>query len=69
MKGKNSVKNGIDKIKRHSLYITKDSDDLLREIKFYKWKEDKDGNVLDEPVKFNDHLMDALATGRETLTT
>ncbi len=23
-------------------------------------KEDKDGNILDEPVKFNDHLMDAL---------
>lgn len=60
MKGKNSVKNGIDKIKRHSLYITKDSVDVIKEIKFYKWKEDKDGNVLDEPVKFNDHALDGL---------
>lgn len=60
MKGKNSVKNGIDKIKRHSLYITKDSVDVIKEVKFYKWKEDKDGNVLDEPVKFNDHSLDAI---------
>jgi len=29
------------------------------EKKGYKWKEDKNGNVLDEPVKFNDHAMDA----------
>ena len=60
MKGANSVKNGIDKIKQHSLYITKRSVDVLKEIKSYKWKEDKDGRVLDEPLKFNDHAMDAL---------
>ncbi|GAG85165.1 unnamed protein product [marine sediment metagenome] len=26
----------------------------------YKYKTDKDGNALDEPVKNNDHLVDAL---------
>jgi phage terminase large subunit len=41
------------------LYITKRSINLLKEIRSYKWKTDKDGRVLDEPVKFNDHAMDA----------
>lgn len=30
------------------------------EVNTYKWREDKDGNYLDDPVKFADHLMDAL---------
>jgi phage terminase large subunit len=33
---------------------------LLDEFKNYKWKTDNDGNTLDEPVKFRDHLMDAM---------
>jgi phage terminase large subunit len=36
---------------------------VQKEIKSYKWKTDKDGKVLDEPVKFNDHSMDALRYG------
>jgi len=59
-KGKNTVKEGIDVIKQHKLFITKDSIDLLREIRQYKYKEDKDGNVYEEPVKLRDDLMDAM---------
>jgi len=59
-KGKGSVKNGIDFVKRFQLKITRSSSNLIKEIKAYKWKTDKNGNVLDEPVKFNDHLMDAM---------
>ena len=33
------------------------------EFKVYKWREDKDGNVFDEPVKFKDHLMDGVRYG------
>lgn len=53
------VTEGIRKVKSMPLYITKRSINLLKEIKSYKWKTDKDGRVLDEPVKFNDHAMDA----------
>lgn len=60
IKDKNSVKDGIDYIKRHHLFITKDSINLIKEIGSYQWREDKDGNILDEPVKYNDHLLDAL---------
>jgi len=54
------VLEGIRKVKSMPLYITKRSANILKEIKSYKWKTDKDGKVLDEPVKFNDHLMDAI---------
>jgi phage terminase large subunit len=53
------VTEGIRKVKSLPLYITKRSANLIKEIKSYKWKTDKDGKVLDEPVKFNDHAMDA----------
>lgn len=54
------VTEGIRKVKGMPLYITDDSVDMIKELKSYKWKTDKDGKVLDEPVKFHDHLCDAL---------
>lgn len=53
---------GIQKIKSMPLYITENSVNLLSEIKKYKWKVDKDGKILptEEPVKLNDHALDAL---------
>jgi len=56
------VKNGIDFVKRHQLYITKSSLGLIKEIQHYKWKE-KDGAFMDEPVKFRDDAMDAARYG------
>jgi len=56
-----SVKDGIDNVKRNKLHITADSVNLYKELKSYKWKEDKDGNIIgDNPVPFNDHLVDAI---------
>jgi len=66
-KGKNSVKDGIDVVKRKRLFITKDSSELIKEIRSYKWKEDRDGRVLDEPVKFNDHAISAMRYAIEDL--
>lgn len=57
-KGKGSVKKGIDDIKARGLYITKDSANLLKELRSYKWQE-KNGVPTDEPVKFNDDLCDS----------
>jgi len=58
-----SVKDGIDHVKRYKLHIHKDSVNLIKEFQGYKWKEDKNGNILDEPVKFNDHALDAVRYG------
>jgi len=55
-----SVIDGINMVKSMPLYITSRSTNILKEIKSYKWKIDKDSRVLDEPVKFNDDAMDAM---------
>lgn len=55
-----SVYDGIQFMKSMPIYITKNSTNVLKEIRSYKWKVDKDGKTLDEPVKFNDHAMDAM---------
>lgn len=54
------VTEGIRKVKGRPLFVTERSIDLIKELKSYKWKTDKQGKVLDEPVKFNDHACDAL---------
>ena len=54
------VTEGIRKVKSMPLYITRGSENLMNELKTYKWKTDKNGKVLDEPVKENDHITDAL---------
>jgi len=58
-KGKDSVKIGIDRVKRFKIHITKGSVNHIKEKQGYKWKQDKNGNVLDEPVKFKDDSQDA----------
>lgn len=51
----------IDSLKRRKLHITRDSSNIIKEIKNWRWKKDKaTGEILDEPVDFMDHAMDAL---------
>lgn len=54
------VKLGIDTLKRFNIHVTKRSVNVIREIRSYARKKDKNGHVLDEPVKYSDHAMDAL---------
>lgn len=53
------VKNTVDFVKSKRLRIHSNSTNLLREIKRLSWKTDKNGDLLDEIVKFDDHLCDA----------
>jgi phage terminase large subunit len=53
------VLEGIRKVKGFGLYIHQDGNELIREVKSYKWKVDKNGVRLDDPVKFKDDAMDA----------
>lgn len=59
-KGADSIKNGIDILKRYKLNITSTSINLLKEIRSYKWAEDKDGNTLNKPVDYLNHAIDAV---------
>jgi phage terminase large subunit len=50
---------GIVKMKSYPINLHYNSKNLKREFMSYKWKKDKNDNVIEEPVKANDDLMDA----------
>lgn len=60
VKGPNSVLDGISYLKTFKLFFTEESVNLKKEIKSYSWRETKDKKIIDEPVGFDDHLMDAM---------
>jgi len=57
---KASILSGIDKIKRHKVFITDRSVNILREFGSYKWKTDKDGKLLDVPHDADNHTIDSV---------
>lgn len=59
-KGKDSVLRGVDWLKMRKIYIDESCINTQREFEQYKYKEDREGNVLEEPVKEFDHTIDAL---------
>ena len=54
------VTEGIRTVKGTPLTIHQDSVHLIKELRGYRWKTDRNGLKLDQPVKFNDHATDAL---------
>lgn len=58
-KGANSVKDGIDFIKSHDIYVTKDSTNLIKELMGYQYKQKRDGEIVDDPSDSANHLLDA----------
>ena len=57
---KTKVTEGVDMVKRFNLKVTKESVNVIRELRNYQYKQDKEGNWINEPVKDFDHAMDAL---------
>lgn len=60
IKGKDSVLAGIHKVKEYNIKITASSRNGIRELKHYRWKMDRNGESLNEPIKMYDHLLDAV---------
>ncbi|WP_343302862.1 PBSX family phage terminase large subunit [Chitinophaga niabensis] len=58
-KGPGSIKAGIDKMKGMKIYITRRSMNLIKEFKNYKYKKDKNGKWLNEPIDDFNHGIDA----------
>jgi phage terminase large subunit len=57
---KSTILHGIDLIKRHNLFITSTSLNLINELNSYVWKQDKNLNNLDEPVDTDNHIIDGI---------
>lgn len=53
----------INSTKQTKIHIHPQCVNTIKEIKGYIYKKNKDNKVLDEPVKANDHAMDALGYG------
>lgn len=63
VKGPDSIIVGIETIKRYPFFITEDSVDAIKEKNNYKWKEGRDGELLNEPIDMWNHFMDGLRYG------
>ena len=57
---KKSILHGLDLMRRHHIFIEKTSTNILSEFMSYKWKTDKDGNLLDVPEDNYNHSIDAI---------
>jgi phage terminase large subunit len=64
--GNNAVTPGIDFVNTKRPKIHTDSRNHLEEKRKYRRKEDKNGNVKEEPIKEHDHLQDAERYGLYT---
>lgn len=60
LKGEDSIRNGIDILKRYSLNVTARSTGLIKEFRNYKWAVDKDGKPLNKPIDMWNHSIDAI---------
>ena len=60
VKGTDSIMHGIDLLKRYRLNVCGESANLGAELKTYRWKVDRNGNTLNEPVDTNNHAIDAI---------
>jgi phage terminase large subunit len=59
-KNKGSVIRGINAVKVKELHITNTSINMIKELQFYRWQKNKDGQTMDMPIKVKDHIMDAM---------
>jgi phage terminase large subunit len=62
-KGQGSVLQGIGFIQQQKISVTKQSIDLIKEYRNYIWITDRDGRIINEPVGFDNHAMDAIRYG------
>lgn len=59
-KGPDSVRIGLDILKRYHICVTADSVDLIDEFRKYRWMKDKNGKPLGKPIDMFNHGIDAL---------
>jgi phage terminase large subunit len=57
---KGSINLGIDIIRRYRLHVTESSFNMIKELRNYKFIEDKNGQITNKPVDNFNHALDAL---------
>ena len=59
-KGPDSIRLGIDVMKRHKLVLLSDSFNAQKEFRNYRWEQDKNGVNLGKPKDHKNHIIDAV---------
>lgn len=59
-KGPDSVRIGIDLMRRHKIHVAEDALETQKEFRNYKWMTDKNGRILNKPVDAFNHSVDAV---------
>jgi phage terminase large subunit len=60
LKGSDSIKFGIQILQEHNLFVTKESTNLIKELRSYTWDKDKTGKSLNTPIDDYNHAIDAM---------
>lgn len=67
VKGPGSIAQGIQLVQRFPIMVTKRSVNLIREYRSYLWSIDRDGKMLNIPEGGNDHALDAVRYGIQSI--
>lgn len=67
VKGRDSVKRGIDIVQDQRMSVTKRSVNVIKEYRNYLWEIDKNGKVLNVPEHTYSHSMDAIRYAIESM--
>jgi phage terminase large subunit len=59
-KGQGSVNAGIDFLRRSKIFITKRSENIRKENRYYQWQQTKSGLFINTPKDFLNHLIDPM---------
>ena len=60
VESRKNVKEGIDFVKRCEIYTRDENVNLNKELEEYVWRKNGKGELMDEPVRYNSHLMDGV---------
>ncbi len=55
-----SINAGIMKMKEYKLYVTRSSSNLIKELRNYTYRQDKEGKWLNEPIDAFNHCLDSV---------
>lgn len=64
-KGPDSIRQGIQLVKRYKLMVTERSTNIIQELRNYKWKEDAEGEKDNKPVDAFNHALDPIRYAAE----
>lgn len=60
LKGQDSVKFGLSILQEYKMLVTKESTNLIKELRSYTWDRDKTGKQLNAPIDDFNHAIDAM---------